>query len=131
MARVDGMSYSELERENAALREKIKILVVESMRQSANASEAREEARRLLGLIQTHKDQTGHNLCWMNDLILWRNALGDHTLKYPHQTVLPEAEFKIGCEAWCGPYYRSRLVCQGKLPIGKPPALPGYDGPED
>lgn len=88
---------------------------------------AREETRRLLTLIKIHKMQTGHDLCWMNDLALWREALYDQTIEYPHDTVPPEEEFELGCEAWCRPYYRSRSKCQDQLLVGKPPVMPGYD----
>ena len=89
--------------------------------------ETRKEARRLSMLIKIHKLHTHHNLCFMNDLVLWRGALRDNSIEYPHDTIPPEEEFDQGCEAWCKPYYRSRSKCQGQLPIGKPPALPGYE----
>ena len=88
---------------------------------------AREEVRRLLTLIKIHKMQTGHNLCWMNDLVLWREALQNLDIQYPHDTIPPEEEFELGCEAWCKPYYRSRSNGQGKLSVGEPPAMPWYD----
>lgn len=88
--------------------------------------EARKEARRLSMLIKIHKLHTRHNLCFMNDLALWREGLNDQSIEYPHDTIPPEEEFDQGCEAWCKPYYRSRNKCQGQLPIGKPPAMPGY-----
>lgn len=90
--------------------------------------EVKKEARRLLMLIKIHKLHTHHNLCFMNDLALWREGLNDQSIEYPHDTIPSESEFlELGCEAWCGPYYRSRRKCQGQLPVGKPPALPGYE----
>ena len=89
---------------------------------------SRKEARRLLMLVKIHKLHTHHNLCFMNDLTLWREGLGDSSIEYPHDTIPPEEEFDQGCEAWCKPYYRSRRKCQGQLPVGKPPAMPGYEG---
>ena len=89
--------------------------------------EARKEARRLKMLIKIHQLHTHHNLCFMNDLTLWREAFNDLDIRYPHDTIPPEQEFELGCEAWCKPYYRSRTKCQGNLPVGKPPALPGYE----
>lgn len=88
---------------------------------------ANEEARRLLMLIKIHRMQTGHNLCWMNDLVLWRQALNDSIIEYPHDTIPREEEFEAGCESWCKPYYRSRHKCQNQLPVSKPPSLPGYE----
>lgn len=85
------------------------------------------EQKRLRMLIEIHKLHTGHNLCWMNDLQLWREALGDNSIEYPHDTIPPQDEFEPGCEVWCRPYYKSRSKCQGQLLAGKPPALPGYE----
>ncbi|MDP3763647.1 MAG: hypothetical protein Q8Q92_03300, partial [bacterium] len=44
---------------------------------------ARKEARRLSMLIKIHKLHTHHNLCFMNDLALWREALNDPSIAYP------------------------------------------------
>lgn len=110
-----------------SLRKRNRELVIEIVRRSAEASEAREEVRRLLGIIQTHKDQTGHNLCFMNDINLWRKAFKDSSIEYPHDTIPPEEEFEPGCEVWCRPYYRSRHKCQGQLPVSAPPRMPGYE----
>ena len=78
------------------------------------------EVRRLLMLITIHKDQTGHNLCWMNDLRLWREALNDSSIEYPHRTIPKHKEFvEVGCEAYCRPYFESRFI-----PV-LPPAVPG------
>ncbi len=71
--------------------------------------ESKNEVRRLMMLIKIHRDQTGHNLCWMNDVRLWREALNDPTIEYPHKTIPPKIEFlDLGCKAYCGGYYESR-----------------------
>lgn len=92
--------------------------------------EARREARRLLMLVKIHKLHTHHNLCWMNDVALWREVLYDQDIQYPHDTIPSQDEFEPGCESWCGPYYKSRKKCQGQLLVGKPPVLPGYENDE-
>lgn len=79
-------------------------LVVELARVSAEASDAREEVRRLRTAIETHRDQTGHNLCWLNDVKLWE-VLGDGVSAYPHVSIPSEEEFFLGCRA----YYASRF----------------------
>ena len=82
------------------------------------------ESRRLRMLIEIHKDQTGHNLCWMNDLRLWREAFNDPTIEYPHRTIPSEEEFvEIGCEAYCRPYFSSRFK-PVLPPAGSMPRLP-------
>lgn len=93
-------------------------LVVELMRRSAEAVEAREEARRLRRAIETHRDHTGHNLCWLNDLRLWK-TLGDGKPVYPRETVPPEDEFLTGCRA----YYASRFACGDRRHRHKRPKL--------
>lgn len=93
-------------------------LVAELMLKSAEAVEAREEARRLRRAIETHRDHTGHNLCWLNDLRLWK-TLGDGKRAYPHDTVPPEDEFLTGCRA----YYASRFACGARRHRHKRPKL--------
>jgi hypothetical protein len=70
---------------------------------SSELSSAREEIRALRGAIKTHREQTGHNLCWLNDVKLWE-VLGDGKTTYPHDTLPSEEEFKMGCAA----FYASR-----------------------
>jgi len=62
--------------------------------------------RRLRMAIETHRDQTGHNMCWLNDWRLWQ-ALGDAQSPNPDnpKAIPPEREFQIGCRA----YYASRF----------------------
>ncbi|MBI4276406.1 hypothetical protein HY629_01050 [Candidatus Uhrbacteria bacterium] len=95
----------QLRAENETLRKRNDELVVELMQQSANASEAREEARRLREAIVTHRDQTGHNMCWLNDRKLW-GALGDGSSPtLAEMAIPPKEEFLTGCRA----YYASRF----------------------
>lgn len=93
-----------MEERNQDLEERRKQLVEQLAMVSADLSAAREETRRLRSAIETHREQTGHNLCWLNDVKLWE-ALGDGKTNYPHDTLPPEEEFAMGCKA----YYRSRL----------------------
>ena len=62
------------------------------------------EVRRLRSGIREHQGQTGHHLCWLNDLDLWR--LLDPQADYPHAT-LPVGEEFFG---QCRKYYESRLT---------------------
>ncbi len=98
----------------AALEARRVELVAQLATVSSELSDAREEIRRLRGAIETHREQTGHNLCWLNDVKLWE-TLGDGNMAYPHDTLPPEEEFAMGCRA----YYASRknnscAGCAGK-----------------
>ena len=62
-----------------------------------------EEALRLRGAIRRHRDKTGHELCWLNDLVLWQE-LGE-SASYPHDTLPVREEF-LG---QCANYYESRI----------------------
>jgi len=62
------------------------------------------EVKRLRSGIREHQHQTGHSLCWLNDLDLWR--LLDATAEYPHATLPVRDEFFGQCRR----YYESRLT---------------------
>ena len=62
-----------------------------------------DEVRSLRAGIRIHKSQTGHSLCWLNDVELWR--LLDSDPAYPHDTLPVRDEFLRQCRA----YYESRL----------------------
>ena len=94
-----------LESQIGTLRARQDELVVEVMTKSGELSEARSEIRRLRAAIEDHREQTGHNLCWLNDVELWK-ALGDGDAAYPRETVVSADEFFVGCRA----YYASRFV---------------------
>lgn len=57
----------------------------------------------LYNAVRKHMEQSGHDLCWENDLELWKNI--DPNVKYPHETLPAEETF----EAECKRYYKSRL----------------------
>lgn len=52
--------------------------------------------------IEKHMSATGHDLCWENDLELWKHL--DPSVNYPHHTLPAEAEFELNCKK----YYLSR-----------------------
>jgi hypothetical protein len=62
-----------------------------------------QEVRRLRDGIRQHRSQTGHSLCWLNDLELWR--LLDTDAAYPHASLPVREEFLENCKR----YYASRL----------------------
>lgn len=62
------------------------------------------EVRWLRNGIREHQRQTGHALCWLNDLDLWR--LLDPQADYPHATLPVRDEFFGQCRT----YYESRLT---------------------
>lgn len=62
------------------------------------------EVKRLRSGIREHQQQTGHSLCWLNDLDLWR--LLDPRADYPHATLPVRDEFFGQCRR----YYESRLT---------------------
>lgn len=102
---------------NARLEQRNRELVKEVMEKSADLSEAREERDRVKLEVQLHSEQTGHNMCWLTDLRLWRAVLGDHIVAYPHSTVPPKSEFVgVGCEA----YFASRFKAAPN-PFTRPP----------
>jgi hypothetical protein len=61
------------------------------------------EVQRLREGIRYHRSQTGHSLCWINDVALWRLIEDDPT--YPHDTLPVREEFLANCRR----YYQSRL----------------------
>jgi hypothetical protein len=61
------------------------------------------EVRRLRDGIREHRSQTGHALCWLNDVALWR--LLEDEPAYPHETLPVREEFLANCRR----YYQSRL----------------------
>jgi hypothetical protein len=62
-----------------------------------------EEALRLHDAIRSHRDKTGHELCWLNDVELWK-TIGENPA-YPHDTLPVREEF-LG---QCSRFYESRL----------------------
>ena len=62
-----------------------------------------KEVQRLREGIRDHRSQTGHSLCWLNDVALWR--LVDDKPTYPHDTLPVREEFLANCQR----YYQSRL----------------------
>jgi hypothetical protein len=61
------------------------------------------EVQRLRAGIRAHQSQTGHSLCWLNDIELWK--LLDADAEYPHTTLPVRDEFMENCKR----YYASRL----------------------
>lgn len=61
------------------------------------------EIKRLRDGIRLHQSQTGHSLCWLNDIELWR--LLDADAGYPHETLPVREEFMENCRR----FYASRL----------------------
>lgn len=62
-----------------------------------------EEIRRLHEAIRIHQEKTGHALCWLNDIELWRAV--DSEPRYPHETLPIREEFL----KQCGRFYESRV----------------------
>ena len=62
-----------------------------------------QEVHRLRQDIRDHRSQTGHSLCWLNDVALWQ--LLDENAGYPHDTLPVQEEFMANCQR----FYRSRL----------------------
>ncbi len=50
-----------------------------------------KEVLRLKQGIEDHRSNTGHGLCWLNDLELWK--LLDSEAPYPHETIPMKEEF--------------------------------------
>lgn len=57
----------------------------------------------LVAAIKKHREQSGHNLCWLNDLELWKVIDPDAT--YPHDKVPGREEFL----SQCARYHESRV----------------------
>ena len=62
-----------------------------------------QEVKRLRDGIRVHQSQTGHSLCWLNDIELWK--LLDANAGYPHETLPVREEFMENCKR----FYASRL----------------------
>ena len=65
--------------------------------------ELKAEVLRLRKAIQKHRDATGHELCWLNDVELWKVLDGD--AGYPHDTLPVREEFLRQCAR----FHESRL----------------------
>lgn len=63
-----------------------------------------KEVLRLKQGIEDHRSNTGHGLCWLNDLELWK--LLDSEAPYPHETIPMKEEFFTQCQR----FYESRLT---------------------
>jgi hypothetical protein len=62
-----------------------------------------EEVLRLRAAIAAHSAKRGHELCWLNDLELWK-AVGID-VGYPHDSLPVREEFLAQCQR----YYASRV----------------------
>ncbi len=73
------------------------------------------EVKRLRMGIRNHQAQTGHSLCWLNDVELWK--LLDKNAAYPHETLPVRDEFLANCKK----FYVSRLegTAWQDPPVGK------------
>ena len=71
-------------------------------RDKAVAAVAREVARLRDG-IRAHRSASGHELCWLNDVELWKLIEDDP--RYPHDTLPVREEFLTQCRR----YHESRL----------------------
>jgi hypothetical protein len=65
--------------------------------------ELKTEIEHLKNAIRTHRNKSGHNLCWLNDVELWR-TLGEE-VSYPHGTLPVREEFLRQCKR----FYESRI----------------------
>ena len=61
------------------------------------------EVARLRAGIKSHRSATGHELCWLNDVELWK--LVEDNPAYPHETLPVQDEFLSQCRR----YHESRL----------------------
>lgn len=61
------------------------------------------EVTRLREGIRNHQSKRGHEICWLNDIELWR--LLDPDARYPHKTLPVREEFLTQCAQ----FYESRL----------------------
>ncbi|MDP3792645.1 MAG: hypothetical protein Q8Q89_02845 [bacterium] len=71
-------------------------LNISLMRQSAKASEAREQLIRWETELKILADQTGHNLCWAAVARLLKNTI-NLTGRYPDPENISALEFAHGC----------------------------------
>ena len=101
----------EFGRELERLGKKIKELEASSnelnislMRKSAEASEAKEELKRLKLEWEIVADQKGHNLCWASIARALKATIG-HTGKYPDPENCSPEQFAQGCVAYHGDLY--------------------------
>jgi len=86
---------------------------------STQLQQSKDEIDRLLGLITKHRTKTGQDLCWENDLELWRDAFRDQTIEYPHVTLPDWASFMQGCVL-----YRASRQCGASDNIATNPSPP-------
>ena len=79
---------------------------VEALASASDATVRRlaTEVRHLRSLIRAHAAKRGHELCWLNDLALWK-AVGVEG-GYPHDSLPVRAEFLAQCQR----YYTARLT---------------------
>jgi hypothetical protein len=61
------------------------------------------EVMRLREGIREHQSKSGHELCWLNDIELWK--LLDPDATYPHETLPVREELLTQCVR----FYESRL----------------------
>jgi hypothetical protein len=83
-------SDEEIERLSSSGNESIRILA--------------SEVKRLRAGVREHQSATGHELCWLNDVALWR--LLEKDAAYPHETLPVRDEFLNQCRC----YYESRIA---------------------
>lgn len=65
-----------------------------------------ERIHELETAIRKHRDQTGHDQCWENDLELYESLHDNNDNMGPHRTLPCQKEFMGRCKA----YYESRLI---------------------
>ena len=70
------------------------------------------EVARLRAGIKSHRSTTGHELCWLNDVELWK--LIEANPAYPHESLPVAEEFLSQCRR----YHESRLK---NSPYTEPP----------
>ncbi len=61
------------------------------------------EVARLRAAIREHMGKKGHELCWLNDVALWRTV--SEASGYPHESLPVREEFLRQCAV----YYESRV----------------------
>jgi hypothetical protein len=62
-----------------------------------------QEVLRLRSAIEKHASARGNELCWLNDIELWKTI--DENIKYPHETLPRREEFLKNCAK----YHESRV----------------------
>lgn len=107
---------TDLEKGAPAVFERNYRLIEDLMRTSADLSEAREEAKRLRLEIEVHRDQTGHNKCWMNDWRLHQSLKDGKLSALPDPSKIPLAEMLLGCSTYC-PSLEKKVSEQDKMMI--------------